>query len=63
MSSNMFPYRWDTLYQWVNLAPIFLDTKYFQLHMGLRSFQKLEFWKSIIFIFPDKKLPYIEIMD
>ena len=34
----------------------FFDTNYFQLLMGLRSFQKLEFYKSIIFIFPVKKI-------
>jgi hypothetical protein len=38
------------------LRQYFFDTNYFQLLMGLRSFQKSVFLNSIIFIFPEKYL-------
>jgi len=42
------------------LLQYFSGTNYFHLLLGLRSFQKSEFSKSIIFIFPEKK--YLKLL-
>ena len=38
-------------YKWVNWEPIFFDTNYFQLLLGLRSLQKSAFLKLTILLF------------
>ena len=45
----------ECIFKWVNFKPIFFDRNYFQLLMGLRSFQKIRGLKVTYFHLPSKK--------